>query len=128
MNELSSFIDEVYREPYSLLRNNCIKKSLRIKAKAEELGKRTDLICCISIVPIKKWHNLPTINHHVYTKIEGKKIDVSLDPGHEEIYCKNSEKKIILPVNIPRLRRPPGKGGSPRSFIKGELKEKRHED
>ncbi len=112
MNELSTFIDKVYREPYSLVGNNCLRKSLRIKAKAEELGKRADLICCVSIVPIKKWHNLPTINPHVYTEIEGKKIDVSLDPGHEEIYCKNSEKKLIMPVNISKLRRTLGLVGS----------------
>ena len=105
MDELSSFIDGVYREPYSLFGNNCIRKSLKIKAKAEELGKRADLISCISIVPIKKWHNLPTVNFHLYTEIDGKKVDVSLDPGHEERYCKNSQKKLIMPVNISKLRR-----------------------
>ena len=104
-DELSFFIDSVHRERYSLIGNNCINKSLRIKAKAEELGKRADLICCISIVPIKKWHYFPTINPHVYTEIEGKKVDVSLDPGHEELYCKNSEKKLIMPVNISKIRR-----------------------
>ena len=56
-------------------------------------------------MPIKKWRNFPTINPHVYTEIEDKKIDVSLDPGHEEIYYKNSEKKLIMPVNISQLRR-----------------------
>ena len=105
MDELSSFIDGVYREPYSLFGNNCIRKSLKIKAKAEELGKRADLISCISIVPIKKWHSLPTVNFHLYTEIDGKKVDVSLDPGHEERYCKNSQKKLIMPVNISKLRR-----------------------
>ena len=105
MNELSAFIDEVYREPYSLFRNNCINKSLKIKAKAEELGEKAEVICCISIVPIKKWHNFPTLNFHLYAEIEGKKVDVSLDPGHEARYCKNSEKKLILPVNISRLGR-----------------------
>jgi len=124
MNELSSFIDEVYREPYSLFSNNCINKSLKIKTKTEELGKRADLICCISIVPMKKWRNFPIITPHVYTEIEGKKIDVSLDPGHEEIFCKNSEKKLIMPVNISKLRRILGKGASSRSFIKGRLKGK----
>ena len=122
MNELSAFIDEVYREPYSLFRNNCINKSLKIKARAEELGKKADVICCISIVPIKKRHNFPTINLHVYTEIEGKKIDVSLDPGHEEIYCKNSEKKLIMPVNISRLRRILSKRAS---FRSGRLEENR---
>lgn len=117
MNELSSFIDEIYREPYSLFSNNCIRKSLRIKARAEALGRRTDLICCISIIPMKKWHNFPILSPHVYTEIEGKKIDVSLDPGHEEIFCKNGEKKIILPVNVSRLRR---------IFSKGRLGEEGH--
>ena len=126
MNTLSSFIDEVYREPYSLFSNNCIRKSLRIKARAEALGKKADLICCISIVPMKKWHNFPVISPHVYTEIEGKKVDVSLDPGHEKIYCKNSEKKIILPVNISRLRRTLTKGARLRSFIKGRLGEEGH--
>lgn len=105
MDELSSFIDEVYRQPYFLLGNNCIRKSLKIKTKAEELGKQADLVCCISIVPIKKWHNFPTVNFHMYVEVEGKKVDVSLDPEHEARYCKNSEKKLILPVNISRLKR-----------------------
>ena len=126
MNKLSSFIDEVYREPYSLVNNNYINKSLKIKTEAEELEKRADLICCISIVPIKKWHNFPTINPHVYTEIEGKKIDVSPDPGHEEIYCKNSEKKLIMPVNISKLGRILGKRTSPGSFITARFGEKRY--
>ncbi|MDP2730033.1 MAG: hypothetical protein Q8O55_06095 [Dehalococcoidales bacterium] len=113
MDELLLFIDEVYREPYSLLRNNCIKKSFKIKARAEALGKQADLIGCISIVPIKKWHNLPTINPHVYLEVEGKKVDVSLDPEHEKVYCKNSEKRLILPVNISRLKRGLGQKATP---------------
>ena len=113
MDELSSFIDRVYREPYFLLGNNCIRKSLKIKAKAEELGKRADLITCLSIVPIKKWRNFPTVNFHLYAKIDGKKVDVSLDPGHEARYCKNSEKKLIMPVNISKLGRILGRRASP---------------
>ncbi len=105
IDELSSFIDGVYREPYALLGNNCIRKSLKIKAKAEKLGKQADLIPCISIVPLKKWHNLPTANFHLYAEIDGKKVDVSLDPGHEERYCKNSQKKLIMPLNVSKLRR-----------------------
>jgi len=105
MDELADFINEVYRWPYSLIGNNCISKSLRIKNKDKELGKRADLVGCISIVPIRKWHNFPTINPHFYTEVDGKKVDVSLDPGHEEIYCKNSEKKLIMPVNISKIGR-----------------------
>lgn len=121
MDELSSYIDKIYREPYFLLGNNCIRKSRKIKAKAEELGKRADLVICISIVPIKAGHNFPTVNFHMYTLIDGKKVDVSLDPAHEAKYCKNSEKKILMPVNISRLRRLffPGTGHGLSSEFKG---------
>jgi hypothetical protein len=103
IDELSAFIDSVYREPYFLLGNNCIRKSKKIKAKAEALGRRADLIACLSIVPIKAWHNFPTINFHMYVEVDGRKVDVSLDPAHEARYCKNSEKKILFPVNISKL-------------------------
>lgn len=112
-DELSSFIDAVYKEPYSLFGNNCIHKSLRIKAKAEELEKGVDLLCCMAIMPVKKWHNFPLIIPHVYTEIEGEKIDVSLDPGQEESYCKNSEVKVVMPVNISKIRRILCRGASP---------------
>jgi len=107
-NELSPFIDAVYRERYSLISNNCINKSLRIKAKAEELGKRADLICCISrpLIKRRKWYSFFTIIiPHVYTEVEGEKVDVALDPGSEEKYWKNSELKIIMPLNISKIRR-----------------------
>ena len=103
--ELAAFVDEVYKEPYSLVFNNCIDKSLRIMAKAESLGMKTDLIGCIAIVSAKRWHNLPIVSPHFYAEIEGKKVDVALDPVREEIYCKNSEVRIVMPVNISEIGR-----------------------
>lgn len=105
VDELDAFIDSVYREPYSLFGNNCIRKSRKIKAKAESLGKQADLIACISIVPVRAWHNFPTVNLHTYVVVDGRKVDVSLDPEHEARYCKNNEKKILFPVNISKLCR-----------------------
>jgi hypothetical protein len=104
-DELSAFIDAVYREPYSLVRNNCINKSLRIKAKAEGLGMKADLIGCIAMVAVKKWHNLLIISPHFYTEIEGKRVDVAHDPRREELWCKNCEIKVVMPVNISKMRR-----------------------
>ena len=116
-DELSAFIDAVYRERYSYFWNNCINKSLRIKTKAEELGKNADLIFCFSIVPIQKWRGFPVISPHVYTVIDGEMVDVSLDPEHEEMYCKNSEKKLIMPVKIPDIGKIHRKGASFRSKL-----------
>ena len=104
-DELSAFIDAVHKEAYSLVRNNCINKSLRIKAKAEELGMKADLICCIAIVPVKKWHNFHFASPHVYTEIEGERVDVAHDPRREMLWCKNSEIKAVMPVNISKMKR-----------------------
>ena len=103
--ELSAFIDEVYKEPYSLVFNNCIDKSLRIMAKAESLGMKTDLIGCIAVLKAKRYRNLPVVSPHFYAEIDGKKVDVALDPVREELYCKNSEVRIVMPVNISEMGR-----------------------
>ena len=81
------------------------------------MGKRTDLICCITVLPVRKWHNFPVIIPHVYTEVEGERIDVALDPGREEKFCKNSEQKIVIPVNISKLRRSFGKETSLRGRL-----------
>lgn len=103
--ELSAFIDEVYKEPYSLVFNNCIDKSLRIMAEAESLGMKTDFIGCIAVLKAKRYRNLLIVSPHFYSEIDGKKVDVALDPIREQIYCKNSEVKIVMPVNISEMGR-----------------------
>jgi hypothetical protein len=103
--ELEKYIDSVYREPYNLLTNNCIHKSIRISKKARERGKQADLVWCASIVKMKFLWNVPTINPHMYALVDGEKVDVSLDPGHEARYCLNSEKRLICHINLSRIRR-----------------------
>ncbi len=103
-DELLSFIDKVYREPYRF-RNNCIHKSLKIKARAEKLEEEADLILCLDISRIRKLHNFPIISPHVFLKINGEKIDVAFDPSLEGKVCRNGEKKILMPLNISRIGR-----------------------
>ena len=125
-DELSSFIDTVYREPYATFRHNCLHKSLKLRAKAKELGKTADLVTCISIVPNKAWRNFPIVLPHFYIEIDGKKIDVSLDPAREKKYCKNTEKKLVMPVNISRLTRNLSKVAGCWSFVEGRPGRKSH--
>ena len=103
--EMKRFIEVVYREPYSLISNNCIHKSVRIARKARQLGKGARLIACLSIVPMKILKGFPAIQPHMYVEVEGERVDVSLDPHHEEKYCKNREKIIVLPVKLPKMCR-----------------------
>ena len=120
-DELSTFIDAVYREPYSLIGNNCVNKSLRIKARAEELGEWADLIVCISIAPVKKWYNFPLILPHVYVEVEGEKVDISFDPQREGNYYRNNEAKIVMPVDISKARRTACRLTSHNGFLSGRL-------
>jgi hypothetical protein len=103
--EMLSFVDAVYHEQYSLIAHNCIHKSIKIQKKAQETGKQADLIACISVVRMKILRNLPVVSPHMYAIIDGEKVDVSLDPGHEARYCLNSAKRLLFPVNISRIGR-----------------------
>ncbi|MEE9400342.1 MAG: hypothetical protein V3V23_08750 [Dehalococcoidales bacterium] len=104
--EIRRFIEDIYREPCSLISNNCIHKSIKIARKAWELGKDTCLIAYLSIVTMKILRGFPPIQPHMYMEVEGKRVDVSLDSRHKEKYCQNCEKIIILPVKLPKLLAP----------------------
>lgn len=97
------FIEQVYQEPYSILRNNCFHKSLKIVRRARELGKDADLILCWTIIRHKSVGGFPAIQPHMYAEIERQRIDVSFDPISEEKYCKNSEQIILLPLRLPKV-------------------------
>ena len=99
--EMAEFIEETYHQPYSLLSNNCIHKSLRIARKARELGKDAQLVACCSIVRWDYRGGILTAWPHMYVLVEGKRVDVSLDPKSEKKYCPNSEKIILFPVKLP---------------------------
>ena len=98
--KLKIFVGKTYREPYNLFTNNCLHKSIRIINKAGELGLRADLIFCGSIVTVRKWHGFKFPGVHFYAVVEGKKVDVALDPEREREYCRNEELILFLPINI----------------------------
>jgi len=99
--EMVDFIEETYQQPYSLASNNCIHKSLRIARKAKELGLDAQLVACCSIVRWDFLRGILTAWPHMYVLVEGKRVDVSLDPKSERKYCPNSEKIILFPTKLP---------------------------
>jgi len=89
---MEHFIEEVYHEPYSLLKNNCFHKSMEIVEKARSLGKDANLVICWSIENEKILRGLPpVVQPHTYAEIEGKKVDVAYNPDTERILCNNTE-------------------------------------
>ena len=45
------------------------------------------------------------VSPHIYTEIEGERVDVALDPELEEIYGKNSGQKTAMPINLSKIRK-----------------------
>jgi hypothetical protein len=101
--ELQQFIDKVYREPYSVLNNNCFRKSIKIVKKARELGKEANLVLCWTIVHHNMLGGFPTIQPHMYAEVEGQTVDVAFDPDGEKRHCKNNEQIVMLPIKLPNL-------------------------
>lgn len=104
MDELQKFIDEVHNEPYHILSNNCIHKHTRIVRKARELGHDASLIGCISVIPIKPVAGIPLISPHFYAKVDGKTVDVSMEPDLEKVMWENEDIFRLLPINVSKLK------------------------
>jgi len=104
-DELVSYIESVYRERYHLLLNNCFSKSLRIRARVKKAGEEVDIILSVVVGPAPGRKGLPYVLPHVYTMINGEKVDVALDPELEKRLGRNSEQRIYLPLNISRVKR-----------------------
>lgn len=101
--ELEKFIDTVYHERYNLFTNNCIHKHRRIVRKARDLGHEANLIGCLSARKTV-FAGIPVVGPHVYARIDGKVIDVSMDPASEAIVGRNEDVIYIASFNIDKVR------------------------
>ena len=111
MDELEKFIEDVHKEPFNILSNNCLHKHGRIVNKARELGHDASLIGCVSVIPIKPAAGLPLIGPHFYAEVDGKTVDVSMEPTMEEAIWRNEDIVKIAPVNLSKLKpHRPGEG------------------
>lgn len=104
MDELDKFIEDVHNEPFNILSNNCVHKHVRIVNKARELGHDASLMGCIAIIPIKPAAGLPLVGLHSYAQVDGKTVDVSMQPALEEAIWRNEDIIKIAPVNLSKLR------------------------
>lgn len=111
MNNLEQFIEDVHNEPFNILSNNCVHKHIRIVNKARELGHEASLMGSISVIPVKPMAGVPLISPHFYAKVDGKTIDVSMEPAMEEVIWRNEDIIRIAPVNMSKLKpHDPGDG------------------
>ena len=98
MGPLDEFIEQVHREPYNLLVNNCLGKSSRIVRRARDLGHDARLMACVAIVPRRP---LPFVAPHFYAEVDGGIVDVAMDPAMEAWVCRNEELVRLAPIEMP---------------------------
>jgi len=104
MDELEEFIEDIHEEPYNFLSNNCVHKHARIIRKARELGHDASFMGCIAVKPFKPAADFPMIGPHFYAEVDGKTVDVSMEPALEQVICKNEDVFRLLPANISKLK------------------------
>lgn len=82
------------QEPYNLLRNDCITKSVRFKHECEKLGIHARGVACIGLARARffgHWLTIPVI--HGWGEVDVKRIETSRPLGSPGIWG-------IVPMNI----------------------------
>lgn len=107
IKELEDYIELVHREPYHILKNNCIHKTVKIFRKCKELNYPAKFVLCFSKTPpiwrfMGKRKLIPLMLPHCYLIIDGGRVDVSLSPEQEEELFPNGDIKVYLPIVIAR--------------------------
>ena len=81
-------------EPYRLLTNDCITKSVRLKRACRSEGIRARVVVCVGLARAKwfgRWLTLPVI--HAWGEVEGKRIETSRPKGSSGLWS-------IVPAQI----------------------------
>jgi hypothetical protein len=89
--------ENLRREPYVLFRNDCIRKSNRLKAACRTMGIQATVVICLGYTRVKmfgRWLLIPVI--HGWGEVEGKRIETSRPLGHSGFLG-------IIPVHIKPL-------------------------
>jgi hypothetical protein len=82
------------QEPYRLLSNDCITKSVRLKKQCRALSIPVKVVICIGLARARWFgHSLIIPVVHGWGEVEGKRIETSRPLGSSGIWG-------IIPVNI----------------------------
>ena len=98
MDALAEFIEQVHREPYHLLTNNCYQKHSRVVRRARDLGHAARLMACIALLPTRP---LPLLVPHFYAEVDNRVVDVAMDPVMEAWAYRNDQVLKLAPIEMP---------------------------
>jgi len=92
--KVEKIAERLRQEPYNLLRNDCITKSIRLKRQCKALGIPARVVACIGLTRARLfgfWLTIPVI--HGWAEVDGKRIETSQPLGSSGTWG-------IIPVNI----------------------------
>ena len=94
LEKAEKIAERLRQEPYNLLRNDCLTKSVRLKRECKALGIPARAVACIGLARARlfeRWLTIPVI--HGWGEVEGKRIETSRPLGASGIWG-------IIPANI----------------------------
>ena len=94
LEKTEKIAETLRQEPYNLLTNDCLTKSIRLKRECKALGVPVRVVACIDLARARLfgcWLTIPVI--HGWGEVEGKRIETSRPLGASGIWG-------IIPANI----------------------------
>jgi len=94
-NSVEELAGTIRKRPYSVLRDNCLTKSVEFARRCTAIGLEAKVVLCLALfrlrVPVLDF-KLPVLGPHFYTEVLGKKYEVS----HESRNKKESEPRVLV--------------------------------
>ena len=94
IEQAETIAERLRQEPYHLIGNDCIVKSLKLKRECARLGIPVRAVICIGLSRARffsHWFTIPVI--HAWGEVEGKRIETSRPLGSSGIWG-------IVPMHI----------------------------
>lgn len=86
MDEVLALAEELRRQPYRLLRRNCLHKSRDFVRECQRRGVVARMVVCLGIVypRLGRWR-FPFLGIHSWGEVNGQRLEVSHSPGETGI-------------------------------------------
>ena len=94
LEKADSIAEKLRQEPYSLFKNDCITKSVRLKKECQAVGISARVVVCVGLAKARwfgYWLTIPVV--HGWGEVEGRRIETSRPLGSSGLWG-------IVPMNI----------------------------
>ena len=94
-DSVDDLVGKIRRRPYSIVRDNCLTKSVEFARRCTAMGLEAKVVLCLALfrlrVPVLGFR-APVIGPHFYTEVLGKQYEISHESRNEE----QSEPRVLV--------------------------------